>query len=171
MFWCCIPSTLWLSTSNINWPTSRPPASNAAPFSCLFCGRKIYNSDQVGRVKCVDLHTWILIILGRGCFVFAPPSIAIPRMGFVLGIVTSKFPSRSCWRLDLISFDCILACSRASCEMVLWASFLSICRDCWEGSEIDIVRWLMGEMSLKLTNGRPKYQDCSFCVIDRIPSK
>lgn len=29
----CIPSTLWPSTSSINCPTSKPPASYAAPFS------------------------------------------------------------------------------------------------------------------------------------------
>lgn len=58
-------------------------------------------------------------------------------MGFVFGIVTRRFPSKSCWRFDLISFDCILACSRASCEMELWGSFLSICRDCckWTGNK------------------------------------
>lgn len=29
-----LPSTLWPSTSRISWPTSRPPASYAAPLSC-----------------------------------------------------------------------------------------------------------------------------------------
>lgn len=32
--WWCIPSTLLPSTSSISWPTSRPPASKAAPCSC-----------------------------------------------------------------------------------------------------------------------------------------
>ena len=32
--WCCIPSTFVLSTSSMSCPTSRPPASYAAPCSC-----------------------------------------------------------------------------------------------------------------------------------------
>lgn len=36
--------------------------------------------------------TWILIIRGRGCLVFTPPSIAIPNKGFVFFTVIRKFP-------------------------------------------------------------------------------
>lgn len=36
--------------------------------------------------------TWILIILGKGCFVLAPPSMAIPSIGFVFLTVICKFP-------------------------------------------------------------------------------
>lgn len=36
--------------------------------------------------------TCILMILGSGCFVLAPPSMAMPKMGFVFLTVMCRFP-------------------------------------------------------------------------------
>lgn len=57
--------------------------------------------------------TLILIILGNGCFVLAPPSIAIPRIGFVFLTVTLRLPSAS-WTTLGPSLSCPPPSPRAS---------------------------------------------------------
>lgn len=136
--------------------------------------------DQVNTVVCI---TWILMILGNGCFVFAPPSIAMPMAARVLGMEINKLPSLFWWTSALCSFVCFRAWSRAlfgwfcNCSWrccKLCGSFLNCCLD-W--------KWLIVEKQFhwnlidiidewfELTKGRPKYHDCNRCVIDRIPSK
>lgn len=48
--------------------------------------------QNTGNAFHLNQLTWILMILGNGCFVFAPPSIAIPSIGFVFLTVICKLP-------------------------------------------------------------------------------
>ena len=88
---------MWPSTSRMSCPTSSPPASWAAPLSY----NKKYNNITFSIViveikilfkKFLIPRTWILMILGSGCLVLAPPSIAIPSIDFVFFTVILRFP-------------------------------------------------------------------------------
>lgn len=74
----------------------------------------------------------MLIILGKGCLVFAPPSIAIPSIGFVFLTVTLRFPSSSMTTLagslgtsaaDNLCIDWCLLISPLS--IIPWSLFMS----------------------------------------------
>lgn len=57
--------------------------------------------------------TCILIILGRGCFVLAPPSIAIPSIGLVFLTVMCRLPWWSgTTRAARLSSSCVSPCAR-----------------------------------------------------------
>ena len=66
----CLPSRLIPSTSRISCPIRSPPAWKAAPFG------------------------WMEMILGRGCFVLAPPSMAMPKVEEHLGTWIVCRPTR-----------------------------------------------------------------------------
>lgn len=48
--------------------------------------------------------TWMLMILGRGCLVFAPPSIAMPSIAFVFRTDINKLPFSSGTMCDKLSW-------------------------------------------------------------------
>uniref|UniRef100_A0A8D8FYM7 (northern house mosquito) hypothetical protein n=1 Tax=Culex pipiens TaxID=7175 RepID=A0A8D8FYM7_CULPI len=82
----------------------------------------------------------MLMIRGSGCFVFAPPSIAMPRMGFDFFTVMWRFPRWSGTMWGGWSWHC-------SSEEPFW-SIGSRCID-WDESQLRTVSWMCFEGGFK----------------------
>lgn len=83
----------------------------------LYCGpgRDLHFWGEQGE-DFVCILTCMFIILGKGCFVLAPPSIAIPSIGLVFFTVIWRFPWWS-------------GTTRAACASSCAGSWPSLCID------------------------------------------